>query len=152
MIRRHAASAIFNFFKKALNFRLWVDFDRIKAFGFYLWNGAKVILVPQEAKKKTSFHAVVKSMHLTEEDLLLKQQALLRLSRIMVCMSGLVFLYALYLLFQAYFHTALLSFVVSLLALVFSFRYHFWYFQIKTRQLGCTFEEWYQQGLWGKKP
>jgi intracellular multiplication protein IcmV len=35
------------------------------------------------------------------------------------------------------------SLVISCIALVLSFRYHFWYYQVKNGKLGCTFKEWW---------
>ena len=45
----------------------------------------------------------------------------------------------------------LLQAIDTLIALVLAFRYHFWYFQMKQHKLGCTFNEWYRQGLLGEK-
>jgi intracellular multiplication protein IcmV len=45
----------------------------------------------------------------------------------------------------------IVSLVVTLIALILAYRYHFWYFQMKQRKLGCTFSEWYKQGLFGEK-
>ena len=50
--------------------------------------------------------------------------------------------FSLYLLFSGFLLSCLLAIAVSILSLSQAFRYHFWYFQIKHRKLGCTFEEW----------
>ncbi|MDF2940583.1 MAG: icmV [Gammaproteobacteria bacterium] len=42
---------------------------------------------------------------------------------------------------------ALLSVGFILLCLSFAFRYHFWLFQLKKRQLGCSFKEWLDDTL-----
>jgi hypothetical protein len=43
-----------------------------------------------------------------------------------------------------------LSIGFSLLCLSFAFRYHFWMFQIKRGELGCTFKDWYNATIMGK--
>jgi intracellular multiplication protein IcmV len=149
-MKKKQPSAIVRTFNRIINVRGWFDYERIRAFTLYLFNGLKSLFVPQPKAASESFETVMKRMQLTEQDLILKQRALRRLSIIMVCIASIVEIYALYLLINAYFPAALLTIVVGLLALVFAFRYHFWYFQIKQRKLGCTLLEWYEQGLRGK--
>jgi intracellular multiplication protein IcmV len=55
-----------------------------------------------------------------------------------------------YQLFYGSYQAAIVSFIILWIALVLAFRYHFWYFQIKNRKLGCTVYEWYR-GLLGDK-
>lgn len=149
-MKKKKQSAIVRTFNRVINIRGWLDFERVRSFTLYLLNGLKRLFVPQPQGADKPFEAVVKKMQLTEEDLILKQRALKRLSILMVTIAVIVESYALYLLFNAYFSAAILSVVVGMLALVLAFRYHFWYFQIKQRKLGCTLLEWYEQGLRGK--
>ena len=67
----------------------------------------------------------------------------------MVSLAMMLFLYFLYNLFYGRYAAVLLSSIVMLLALVIAFRYHFWYFQIQQRKLGCTLSDWFWQGLMG---
>lgn len=150
-MKKKTGSRIGRVFKNVINIRYWSDWDRVKAFTSYLANGFKRLFVPSQATAAESFDEVIARMNITETDLTLKQKALLRLSIVMVAVAGLVLMYVGYQLFWGSFKAAIVSFVVVLIALVLAFRYHFWYFQIKKRKLGCTYEEWYKQGLLGEK-
>lgn len=133
------------------NFRLWIDYDRIRAFYQYLLTMAKGLFVPQQTKPTESFDEALKRLAISEETLTERKKGLYRLSILMTTLSGLVFAYGIYLIFTGSIKAVVLSLVVSMLALVMAWRYHFWYFQIKERKLGCTLKEWYRQGLLGEK-
>ncbi len=110
-----------------------------------------VFLFPQQAAQKESFKQAQKNYKLSDDDLLLEQKALLRLSILMVTVAVLILGYTGYQLFYGTLRAALLSFIVMMIALVLAFRYHFWYFQIKNRKLVVPFKQWYRQGLLGEK-
>ncbi|HAU1881722.1 TPA: type IV secretion protein IcmV, partial [Legionella pneumophila] len=98
-----------------------------------------------------SFDEAVKKLKLNEADLIIKQKALFRLSVIMVIAALMLLIYTGYQLFYGSWKATIISLVVVMIALVLAFRYHFWYYQIKQRKLGCTVKEWYRQGLLGEK-
>ena len=93
----------------------------------------------------------MKRLKLTEADLKQRYSEFRRLSIIF----GIVFLcllaYAVYLLLgvdpEASWRAIALSFVVSLIALVQFFRFHYWIYQIKQRRLGCGLKEYFLRGL-----
>lgn len=138
-------------FTHFFNVRAWADYDRTKSFTTFLVNGFKRLFVPRQEVGTESFEDVAKKMNLSESDLEAKQKALLRLSLIMVGLAIAIFLYLIYQLIFGSLKAAIVCFVVSLIALVLAFKYHFWYFQIKNKKLGCTIEQWYKQGLMGEK-
>jgi intracellular multiplication protein IcmV len=134
-----------------LNFRAWLDYDRIKASLKYIGGGIKKLFVPQQMKEARDFNEVMKEKGLTEDALKKQKTALLRLSYLMVVIGLGLFCYTVYLLIAGHWLAIFLSMVVTGLAFVLAFRYHFWYFQMKQRNLGCTIEEWYRIGLKGEK-
>ncbi len=136
---------------RIINVRTWFDWERMKAFTLYLGNGFKRLFVPQKKIEGESFDEAVKLLNLSDESILVKQKSLFRLSIIMVLAALLIFGYAGYQLFYGSIRAFLVSLIVTLIALVLAFRYHFWYYQMKNRKLGCTFNEWYRQGLLGGK-
>lgn len=148
---RNTESKIVRVFTRIFNVRAWFDWDRVKSFTLYLHNGFKRFFVPQQANTSESFDEAVAKLNLTEKDLLLKQKSLFRLSIVMVVVATVVLFYTIYQLLYGSYHAALLSLVIMFIALVLAFRYNFWYFQIKHRKLGCSFKEWYRQGLLGEK-
>lgn len=138
---------------RIINIRNWFDWDRVKSCTLYLANGFSRLFVPQKVQntKTESFTQVVKELHLNDDALSEKQKSLLRLSILMVICAVLLLSYAGYQFFFGSIKAFIVSLVVTLIALVLAFRYHFWYFQIKHHKLGCTFNEWYRQGLLGEK-
>lgn len=147
-------SRIAGVFKRIFNVRQWADYDRMKTFTLYLGAGIKKLVVPQKVNvedSKNSFNETLSTMNLTDQDLTARAKGLYRLSILMCAIAIVIFVYAGYHLVHGSYKAAIVSFVVSLIGLVLAFRYHFWYFQIKERKLGCTFKEWYWHGLLGKK-
>lgn len=144
-------SRVLGLLQSIFNVPAWLDWQRLKAFTLYLLNGFKKFFVPQAREAGESFEAVKKRLKLTDNDLLVRQKGLLRLSMIMVVLAVLIFMYSVYLFIEGGHKGGIVSLVVMLIALVLAFRYHFWYFQIKQRKLGCTIQEWFNHGLKGIK-
>lgn len=151
IMKKKSGSRIVRVFSRIINIRRWADWDRLKAYTLYLGNAIKRLFVPETPVRTESFDVAMKRLKITDADLLIKQKALLRLSVVMLCAASFIFIYAGYHLFYGTFRATLVSLVVMMIALALAFRYHFWFFQIKRRQLGCTFKEWFRQGLMGEK-
>ena len=136
---------------RVFNFRRWLDWERMKSSTLYLKNGIKKILIPQRQKATESFKAAQTRLNLTDTDLLERQKGLMRLCVLMLLFSSAMFFYSLYLLYYLQIKALVVSVVVMMLGLTLAFRYHFWSFQIKSHKLGCSFREWYDEGLRGRK-
>lgn len=150
-MKKQKGSRIGTVIKSILNVRKWSDYDRLKSFTLYLGEGFRKMFIPQGArKKKVSFHEAVARMKLTEKDLKIKKRALLRLSILMCIMAIGIMAYSGYHFYYGFYKAALVSIVISMLGFVLAFRYHFWYFQIRERKLGCSFMEWFKNGLFGE--
>jgi len=150
-MKNNSGSRIGRVLKSIINIRYWADWDRMKSFTRYLVNGFKKFFVPQKQANGESFEAAQKRLKLSDSDLIARQAGLLRLSIIMVTIAVLLFFYSIYLFASRGYLGGVVSIVVVFIALVLAFRYHFWYFQIKERKLGCTIQEWFKQGLMGEK-
>ena len=150
-MKKKSRSRVVRVFSRIINIRSWFDWDRMKSLTIALKNSIKQWFVPQKNTVTESFKAAQSRMNLSDADLLIKQTALFRLSMLMLFIAVLILGYSGYHLFYGTFRAFLVSLVVMLIALTLAFRYHFWYFQIKHRKLGCTFNEWYRQGLLGEK-
>ncbi|KTD71376.1 type IVB secretion system protein IcmV [Legionella tucsonensis] len=144
-------SRIVRLVTRIINVRRWFDWERMKAFTLYLGNGFIRLFVPQKKVEGESFNDAVRLLNLSDESILIKQKSLFRLSIIMVLAALLILGYAGYQLFFGSIKAFIVSLIVTLIALVLAFRYHFWYYQIKNRKLGCTFNEWFRRGLLGEK-
>lgn len=137
-------SRVGHLLNRLFNVRFWIDWERMKSFFRYLSQAIKNLFVPQASQATESFAAAKARLNLTDADLLSRQQGLLRLSIIMSVFAVLFFAYGIYNVITGGILGSILSIVVMLIAWVLAFRYHFWYFQIKTRQLGCSVREWFQ--------
>lgn len=147
-------SRITTIFKSIFNVRVWLDYERLKAYTLYLTGMAKKLVVPNQEKKKEKekdFSKTVSGLNLSEKDLEERSKALYRWSMLMCTFALGLFGYAIYQIITGTARAFVLSLIVGLIALVMGFRYHFWYFQIKERKLGCTFKEWYRNGILGDK-
>ncbi|MBI2785070.1 MAG: type IV secretion protein IcmV [Legionella longbeachae] len=133
------------------NIRKWFDWARAKVFTLYLVNAFKRIFIPQQSHQTETFDEAVKKFHLNDENLQEKQNSLWRLTLLMLILAVLILAYAGYQLYLGSIKAFLVSLVVTLIALVLAFRYHFWYFQIKEHKLGCTISEWYRHGFLKEK-
>lgn len=150
-MKKKSGSRTKSVLSRILNVRSWADWDRMKSFTLYLRDGIKRLFVPEKKQADETFDAAMQRLGISEDALALKKNALFRLTIIMLSVAVLVFFYMIYQLIFGSFMAAIVSVVVVMIALVLAFRYHFWYFQIKSRKLGCTFEQWYKQGLMGEK-
>jgi len=154
-MKKQKKSRITGLLKSVFNVRSWIDYDRLKSFTTYLGTGIKKMFVPEPidvVDTSTSFKEMVTSLNLSEQDLADRARGLYRLSIIMGVIAGAMFVYAIWHMVFGNWKATIVSLVVSCLGLVLAFRYHFWYFQIKERKLGCTLREWYKQGLLGEQP
>lgn len=151
-MRKERTSRIGRLLGRTFRIRSWIDYDRIKAFLIYLVSGTKKLTEPATAtEKRASFAAAAKELSLSEAALRKKERALLMWSRLMCVVALGILIWAFYHGISGHYRASLISLIVMCVALGLAFRYHFWYFQIKSRKLGCTFNEWVKYGLIGEK-
>lgn len=150
-MKKQSDSKVLKLVSSILNVRRWFDWERVRSFTLYLVNGFKLLFVPQQTIESESFSEAKAKLNLSDEALLAKQHALFRLSMLMVLAACVILGYAGYQLFYGSLKAFIVSLIVTLVSLTLAFRYHFWYYQIKHHKLGCTFEEWFRQGLLGEK-
>jgi intracellular multiplication protein IcmV len=139
------------FFKPAVSVKSWVSWDMVKDNTQYVkdsWDNIRQ--VPKAARVET-FEQAIARLNLTEADLKERQGNFLRLALILIAFTLITLLYTLYLLWSGEFGSGALAFVVSLISAVTAARYHFWYFQVKNRKLGCTIREWLDAKVQGDK-
>lgn len=136
-------------FKAFFNPRLWMNYSGLKETYDYLINGLCNLFVVRKAKPAEPLDKVMERMSLSEDDIIVRKKAFFRLSILMLFVALLVFIYLLFHLFHGHWLAVLVSSVAILLSLALAFRYHFWYYQLKVRKLGCTFREWFRHGLLG---
>ena len=131
--------------------RDWIDWSRIKSGGQYIAKGAKQVFFYTPKRPIESFSEAQLRMKLSDESLASRGRSLWRISMMMLCLSVVLFIYSIYHFFWGTIHSGILTLSLTMLSLAFAFRYHFWYFQITRRKLGCSFSDWFREGLMRKK-
>lgn len=142
-------SRIASLFGRIFKLREWLDFERIRGFFLYFFEGAKQLVPPEKNTKEAEFSDVVKKMGLREEALEKQGRALLWWSRLLFIVALGIFGVAIYHGSVGHVIACIWSLLLMLIALTLSFRYHFLSFQIKERKLGVSLSDWFRRGFWG---
>lgn len=121
----------------------WVGWDSLKAQTSVLRDGLKSAFTVAKPQREETFEEATKRLELTEDDIknTIFNYRLTALSFLILAI--LAFAYAFFLLFRHGTITGwLLGFAVSALFGSQAFKYDFWAFQMRRRQLGLTFTDW----------
>ena len=129
--------------KTFFNPSLWFGYESFVAMNHGIWNIIKSLFIRQAPAHKENFEEAVQRLQLTDTDLHEARKNYYAFAIFFLVLGLIAFLYGLYLLLHH--HTLsglLLAFISAALFFSQAFKYHFWYFQIKQRKLGCTYQEW----------
>ncbi len=129
----------------------WIDYDSLKRQNVMIYNMLSSLFARNTVERTETFEEAKARFGLTEEDIQ-KTAKVYRIYAVFFAVLGLaLFGYAFYLLFS---HTSILGWLLGLavsgLLFTQAFRYDFWSFQIRRRQLGATFDEWKRDFLGDK--
>jgi hypothetical protein len=121
----------------------WIDLDKLKVQNRTLWDVLSALFsIPKPVQEET-FEEAINRLGLTEADVdgIRKNY---RTYAFLFLMIGLItFFYTFYILFAYASYTGfIIGMAVAALFFSQAFRYDFWSFQIRRRQLGATFTEW----------
>lgn len=129
--------------KTFFNPSAWIGVNELKTSTTIIWGIVKDLITPAKPERVETFEEAMHRLHLTEKDLRKQGQIYFLYALLFVGLAVSSLVIGFYFLFH---HKTiagwLLTICVSALFGVQAFRFHFWYFQIKHRKLGCTFEEW----------
>jgi intracellular multiplication protein IcmV len=129
--------------KTFFNPSAWLDFEALKAYNLTIWNSIKGLFQSPATGQTETFDEAVARLGLTEEDIEAAKRNYFVYAIIFVVLAVALLIFTIYLgFYHRTFHGVLLGLVTTALCAAQAFRFHFWYFQIKFRQLGLTFEEW----------
>ena len=121
----------------------WIGYDTLSASSQTVFGMLKATFSPPAAQHTETFESAMTRLKLTEADIQATAKKYLMFVIIFVGFGVFAFLASFYFLF---YHATLAGWMLAMasaaLFFVQAFRYHFWFFQIKHRKLGCTFEEW----------
>ncbi len=131
------SKAIFNFQVSA-----WLDYKNLKSYTNYFYRQFRNLYYIQPLSRTETFEEAEKRLELTSENLELQKKRYYFLFFFYLVISAGIFCYFLGLCLTGNFMGACMSFSMTLYALTFAFRYHFWCYQIQKRKLSCSFQEW----------
>lgn len=131
--------------KTFFNPRAWINYEVIRDSTLMAWGLLMAIFTVPTPEREETFEQAKARLKLTEADIQQAGRNYFIYAVIFALIGVVVFIYSFYLLIVHHTgHGWLIGLSVSALFLGQSFRFHFWYFQIKHHKLGCTFAEWRQ--------
>lgn len=139
-----------NLFNPITDYKTGTDYDRHKETVSAFKGMVQRLFVVQKARQVEDFDQAMRRLHFSEQDIQQRKRAFFRLVIVMLLLTIGVFAYFLYHLSSRHILAMMVSFVLTLLCATMTFRYHFWYSQLKQRKLGMTFKEWFVKGLLNK--
>ena len=129
-------------YKTFLDVPTWIGWGTLKVNTKNLIDMTKDILVVKKVDEET-FEQAKKRLNLTEKDIERAKNYYVKFSMLFLAVTVLSLIYTFYLFLSAYFLSGVIAFLVTVLSALESFMFHFRYFQIKHRKLGCTIKEWF---------
>jgi len=133
-----------------VNVPRWMNLKDISVIGGMIVGVAKTLFIPEKTTVTESFEDALIRLRLTEADIEARRKEFRRLVVFFSLITLALLAYDIYQFSQGHIRAGILVSVLTSIALVQVFRYHFWLFQIKQRKLGCTVREWFWTGLLGK--
>lgn len=129
--------------KTFLDPRSWLGVDYLANQTELLVNLLKAGFSPPGQGTSETFQEAIQRYHLTEEDIKKLKFNYFIYSIVFLIFAGLTVVFSFYLLISySTFAGFVLGLATSALLVTMAFWYHFWYFQIEHRKLGCSFSEW----------
>ena len=126
----------------------WFGYGTVKGITQTLWGlvrGLFVTAEPTAVAPTETYAEALQRLNLTDETAQANAKNYFIFALFFAALSFGVLVYGLYLLlFHRSFLGFLLALAVTALLSAQAFQLHFWYFQVKHRKLGCTFDEWWQ--------
>jgi intracellular multiplication protein IcmV len=133
-------------FKPLVNFPLWLGWKQISSATKDLKETAEYVFNKSESKTKKreeTFEQAAYRLRLDDQAIEQRAMNFLRLAIFYLVFAAGLFIYAIYLFIEtSHVLGTAMSLVLSTVLLVYAYREHFWYFQLKKRKFGCTFKEW----------
>ena len=129
--------------KTFVNPRGWLGYDTLKAQTQTIWSILTSMTTPAKATRVETFEQAMQRLNLTEVDVKATITAYRCYALGFFIFSLLALAYSFYLLFRYGTYTGwLLGMAVTALFASQAFKFDFWAFQMRRRQLGATFSDW----------
>ena len=135
--------------KPLVNVRAWMDTDSLGSNAVGIVRMIKLYFVPSsvDSVRRESFAEAKQRFQLEDKTISAMQRTFGRMALVFSVITLMACVYTVYLFLYGTWSAILVALALSTLAAVLAFRYHFWWFQIRSRTLGYTFKEWLHKGL-----
>lgn len=128
--------------KPLVDFPTWMGYRTLVDNGKNVIQNTKGLFTPIEPNRTETFEQAISRLGLTEKDINSREKIFLAFCLFWGLIAVGAFIYAWWLFLNDGFKGGLLALALAFLAVSLSFRYHFWYFQVKNRLLGANFKLW----------
>lgn len=123
--------------------RAWIGYDNLKVQTLQIWDIVKGLFTRPVPEFEETYDQALERLHITDKVAQETGKRYFLYSLLFFIVGSATFVFGFLLLFfYGSFLGWLLALAVTALFLTQAFRFNFWYFQIKHRKLGCTFQEW----------
>jgi intracellular multiplication protein IcmV len=139
------------FLKPLADIPTWMGYRTLVDNGKSVIKSVKDIYTPSKAERTETFAQAKARLQLTEEDLKKQESAFFLLALFWFVVALGLLVYTFWLFLHGGFISGLFGLSLVFLSSILTFRYHFWYFQTKSRTLGLTFKQWLKACLGDKK-
>lgn len=131
---------------RLVDFRVdrWLNLQMLKNTTTYLVSETKNLFTVEQAEKTENFDQAVVRLELTPNFIDAQARRYLYLTCFFLVAAVLLLLYGIYIALHHNFMGACISFSLMIYVLSCAFRFHFWYFQMKQKKLGCSLQEWFK--------
>lgn len=134
--------------KPLVDFPTWMGYRILVDNGKAIVQDTKDLFIPPPPPERSeTFEEAITRLGLTEEGVKKQERAFWDLALVWGIIAVGMLFYTIWLLITSGFAGALLTAALTFFSTVLTFRYHFWYFQVKNRTLGVTFKQWLQSCL-----
>lgn len=129
----------------------WIGYKQLADSFKNIAGVCKEFFIPEKPEKPEAFSEAMNRLNLTEEQIQQRAKDFKRLTIIFAIFTVIVFAYAVYLLCVGSLRGFMGALGVTAIVAAYTFRYHFWLFQVQQRKLGCTLRDWWDSGITGGK-
>ena len=133
-----------NTVKDNTNVKGWASWESLKKNGKTVASLLNDLKTPDLSQpiNKVSFDEAMKRYGLTDKDMQKRMQSHWYVAVVCAVLGVGTLGWTIHLLTKSLFLSSLVSLALAALMLVYAFREHFYYFQMKKRRLDCTVREW----------
>jgi intracellular multiplication protein IcmV len=139
---------LFKSLKKGLSyifdFRVdqWLNLKMIKDNTLFYARETKELFTIDKSDSTENFEEATTRLRLTEDFIKNQTKRYFYLTCLFLVSAGLILAYGVYIALQGNIMGGCICFCLTVYALSCAFRFHFWYFQMKRKKLGCSIQEW----------